>query len=230
MKKMSLNIILNVVLLGIFIIVLIYVSIKYAPVITQLVSQPEDFKHYILAYGSKSVLVFMLSQVLQVIIAAIPGELVQIAGGYIFGIWPGTLYSLAGIMLGSIIVFYIGRILGYPVLKNLISPAKIERFSFFINSPRCEIITAILFLIPGLPKDILTYLAGITPMQPLRFLIIAAVARFPGILISSFIGASIGTGQYLKVALGSFVAAFLFLLGYFYKDKIIRKVKTKYHH
>lgn len=230
MRKVSPLILVDVVLLSLFLMILIYVSVEYGPVITHLVSQPEDFKQFILAYGSTSVLIFMLSQTIQVIIAAIPGELVQVAGGYIYGIWLGSLYSLLGIGIGSIIVFYIGRILGYPLLKTLISPARIERFSFFINSPRAEVIACVLFLIPGIPKDILTYLAGITPMQPLRFLIIAAVARFPGILISSYIGASIGAGQYVKVAVGSVVAIFLFLLGYFYKDKIIDKIKTKCHH
>jgi len=226
MRKVSPLILLDIFLLGLLMIILIYVSVEYGPVITHLVSQPEDYKQFILNYGSKSVLIFILSQVMQVIIAAIPGEFVQAAGGYIYGIWVGSFYSLAGIMLGSIIVFYIGRLLGYPILKTFISPAKIERFSFFINSPRAEIIVSVLFLIPGIPKDILTYLAGITPMQPFRFLIIAAVARFPGILISSFIGASIGTGEFLKVAIGSVLAAFLFLLGFFYKDKIIDKLKT----
>lgn len=226
MRKVTPLIRLDIVLASLFLIILIYISAAYGPVITRLISQPEDFKQFILAYGSKSVLIFILFQAMQVIIAAIPGEFVQVAGGYIYGIWLGSLYSLLGIVMGSIIVFYIGRILGYPILKTFITPAKIERFSFFINSPRAEIIASVLFLIPGIPKDILTYLAGITPMQPLRFLIIAAVARFPGILISSYIGASFEAGQYLKVAVGSIAAASLFLLGYFYKDKIIDKLKT----
>ncbi|MEA4926101.1 MAG: VTT domain-containing protein [Syntrophomonadaceae bacterium] len=228
MKKLSSNIIINLVLLGIFIIILAYASIRYGPFFTRLTSQPEMFRQYILAYGSDGVLTFLLVQMMQVIIAVIPGELVQVAGGYIYGVWLGSLYSLAGITLGSVIVLYIGRFLGYPLLKNFISPSRFERFSFFINSPRAELIACVLFLIPGMPKDILTYLAGITPMQPLRFIVIIAAARFPGILISSFIGASIDAGQYFEVAVATGVAVALFLLGFLYKDRIINKIQTKF--
>lgn len=230
MKKMSLNLALNIVLSGIFIIVFIYVSAKYTPVFTRLVSHPEAFRQYILSFGSEGVFIFMLVQMMQVIIAAIPGELVQVAGGYIYGVWLGSLYSVAGITSGSIIVLYIGRFLGYPILQKLISPDRFERFSFFINSPRSELIACVLFLIPGIPKDLLTYLAGITPLRPVRFIVIIAVARFPGILISSYIGASINAGQYYEVAVATGAAVVLFLAGFLYRDRLMNQIKTKFAH
>lgn len=228
MKKTSLPILADMIVPGLLAIMLIYASLHYAPAVTQLISRPEDFKQFILAYGSKSILIFMIIQALQVIVAAVPGELVQVAGGYIYGIWLGSLYSLIGIVCGSIIVFYISRILGYPVLKRLISPSRSEQFSFFLHTHRAEIITFVLFLIPGIPKDILTYLGGLTPVQPARFIIIAAAARLPGIFISSYIGASIGANQYVKVGIVSLAAVLLFLLGFVYQDKIIARLKAKF--
>ncbi|MFA7077913.1 MAG: VTT domain-containing protein [Syntrophomonas sp.] len=225
MKKIPPSIFVNIVLLTLFISIVTYVSFAYAPLVTQLVSHPEEFRDFIYNYGSNGVLIFLIIQSLQVIIAAIPGELVQVAGGFIYGIWWGTLYSLAGIMAGSIVVFYIARLIGYPILKTFIGPGYIERFEFFINSPRAEIVAFILFLIPGIPKDILTYLAGVTPLQPLKFLIIATAARLPGIFMSSFIGASWGANHYGQVAAGSIIALLLFLLGFYNKDKIINKLR-----
>jgi len=226
MKKLTPSILIRIILLFIFTGGLIYLSIKYAPAITSLVSKPDEFRVLILSYGAKSILIFMTFQILQVVIAVIPGELIQVAGGYIYGIWLGTLYSVAGILLGSIVVFFIARILGYPILKMLISPSRFKRFSFFLNSPNSGIITLILFLIPGMPKDILTYMAGITPMRPMNFLVTATLARLPGILISSYVGASFGESCYGKAAIVSGLAVMLFMLGFFFQDKIMSWFKT----
>jgi len=226
MRKLTPSILIRIIFLFIFAGVLIYLSIKYAPAITSLASRPDEYREFILSFGSKSILIFIISQILQVIIAIIPGELIQVAGGYIYGIWLGTLYSVAGILLGSIIVFFIARVLGYPILKMLISPSKFERFSFFINNPNSRIITLILFLIPGMPKDILTYMAGITPMRPTNFLTTAILARLPGILISSYVGASFGESLYWKAAIASGLAVLLFMLGFIFQDKIISWFKS----
>lgn len=228
MKKIALPVHADAVGLCLLLIFLIYAGFQYSPTITHIISRPEDFKQFIASYGSKGILIFMMIQALQVIIAAIPGELVQVAGGYIYGIWLGSLFSLIGIMLGSMIVFYMSRILGYPIVEKLIGPDKAGHFSFFIHGPQAEVIAFILFLIPGIPKDILTYLAGLTPVQPARFLIIAAVARLPGILISSYVGASIGASQYVKVAAVSLAAVLLFMSGFVYQDRIVGTLKARY--
>jgi len=225
MKKPPLSVLIHFVLLAVFIIIISYLSFKYVPAITHLASKPEDFKSFLLSFGSKSILVFILIQVVQVVIAAIPGELIQVAGGYIYGSWMGTIYSLLGISLGSIIAFLIARILGYPILKNFIPSSQIDRFAFFINGSQGELATFMLFLIPGIPKDILTYLAGFTPMKPFNFIIIAIMARFPGILISSYIGANIGDRHLTKVAIACVLALIFFLVGILSKDKLINRLK-----
>ncbi len=210
-------------LLIIFLAFLSYVTLEYAPEITRLASNPNEFGAFILSYGSRGVIVFILTHVLQVVVAAIPGELIQIAGGYIYGTWLGSFYSLLGIMLGSLIAFWATRLLGYPVLKIFLSPSKIEQYAFFAKSPRVELLTWILFLIPGIPKDILTYLAGLSPIQPLKFILITTVARFPGIFISAYVGSGIVTNQCLKVAVASVCAIFFFIIGLANKDRLIKR-------
>jgi len=218
--------VINIVALILFIAAVVFFTIRYAPVITRLVSEPEKFRDLLISYGGTSILVFVLFQVMQVVVVAIPGELVQLAGGYVYGTVLGTLYSLTGILLGSIIVFYISRLLGFSIVKRFISREKLDKFSFLMNSQKSEIAMFILFVIPGLPKDILTYIAGLTPIKPLRFFVIITIGRFPALLGSSYIGAHIQEKQYAPVIIVSIIACVLFIVGVLAKEKIINKVSS----
>ena len=137
-----------------------YLTLQYGPVITQLVSEPEAFREVIQSHGETGVLVFIAFQVLQIVISVIPGEVVQIAGGYLYGVWLGTLYLLIGLLIGSVLVFYIARLLGYPVLRAFIPQAKFDKFRVLLKSRKFDLIVSFFFSLPGLPKDLLTYVAG----------------------------------------------------------------------
>ena len=178
-KKKLYKLILNIVLIIGFLAGMVFVTIKYGPMVTEFARKPEQMRNTLNSFGWKGVLIFMLLQVLQVVVAAIPGEITQLAGGYIYGTWLGTLYSLSGIVLGSVLVFYVSRLLGYSLVKTFVSKKNLEKFDFMINSNKSEITMFLLFLIPGIPKDILTYLAGLTPIKPLRFFIIITIGRLP---------------------------------------------------
>ena len=104
-KKIELPLVINIILLVVFLSLLAFLSIKYFHQIYYVISEPDLFRDLLLSYGHASILVFVLFQVLQVIIATIPGELVQIAGGYVYGTWFGTLYSLIGILIGILLCF-----------------------------------------------------------------------------------------------------------------------------
>lgn len=221
------KIILNIILLSVFVILLTYITIKYAPVITKLISNPEKFRVFLLSYGNISILVFMLFQILQVVIALIPGEFIQITGGYVFGTFLGTLYSSLGILLGSIIVLNIVRLLGYSIIKLFVSQQSLQKFNFLINNEKSEIAMFVLFLIPGLPKDILTYIAGITPIKLRNFFVITTIARFPGIFISSFVGSNLQAKQYSEVISASLIAISFFIIGFFLKDKLLSLIRQK---
>lgn len=204
---------------------IVYLGFVYAPFFVQLAQDPEKFREYLLRFGPRGILVFVLIQALQVIIAAIPGELTQLAGGYLYGALWGILYSCAGIILGSVAAFGITHVLGYPVLKVIMPQTRLERFAFFINSPRVEMLTFVLFLLPGMPKDVLTYIAGLTPVRPLTFFIISSLARLPGIVITSYIGAGIEQHQYIEVLFAVLVSVLLLLLGWIYKDRMLAKFR-----
>jgi uncharacterized membrane protein YdjX (TVP38/TMEM64 family) len=216
-------------LIAVFAAAVVYGTIKLGPYITRMASTPDQLREVLKGYGWKSVPVFILLQMAQVIIAAIPGEVVQIAGGYVFGIWLGTLYSLTGIVAGSVIVFFVARLLGYSLVKIFVSQKNLEKFDFMMNGSKSEIIMFILFLIPGIPKDILTYIAGLTPIKPLKFFIIITVARFPALLASSVIGANIQERNYTVAIIISVIAVVLFIAGVLLKDKIIDRMHKIMH-
>ena len=110
----------NITAAGVFIVLLAFITIKYGPVITEIISDPDEFRTVILSYDSLGALVFIMFQVLQILIAIIPGEVVQIAGGYIYGAPLATLLLLTGAVIGSSIAFGLARLMGYSLVKKLI--------------------------------------------------------------------------------------------------------------
>jgi uncharacterized membrane protein YdjX (TVP38/TMEM64 family) len=218
------------VLIAVFVAAMVFASIKYAPVLTRLVSHPEKFKEFIDSYGPPSAVIYILLQAAQIVIAIIPGEVVQLAGGYAFGTVLGTIYAVLGALLGTLIVFYATRFLGYSLVKRFVSAEKLAKFDFLINNPKSEIVLLLLFLIPGIPKDTVTYIAGLTPVKPLRFLAICTLGRFPGLWGSAYIGANLQEKDYLPVWILSGISLVLFVAGLLLKDKIIRKLHRLRHH
>ena len=228
MGRLKLQIVINIILVALFAGLIVYATIRFGPELTKLVSDPHKFREHILSFGPWSSVVFMLFQVLQVVIAVMPGEPVQVAGGYIFGTVWGTVYSMLGVTVGYIIVFTCVKLLGFPLVKILVPEKEFEKLRALINSPKLETTIFLLFLIPGIPKDILVYVAGLTPIRPVLFFIIITFARLPAMIGSSFIGAKIESSQYLAAIIVSVIASILFVLGYIYKQRIIDYVHLRF--
>lgn len=215
--------------LGLLVItgVLAFVTAKYAVPLTRFFGNANKVGDYLASFGIWGAAVFVLLQALQVMIAPIPGEFTQFAGGYIYGTWLGALLSVAGILLGSLVAFGLGRLFGLPLLKIVMSQRTFGKFSFLLNHPKTELVILILFLIPGSPKDIMTYLAGLTPVKPLHFFVAAMVARFPGILLSSYIGAHMEAKAYGPVIVASAIALALFVAGVLMQDRLVQMFKHR---
>jgi uncharacterized membrane protein YdjX (TVP38/TMEM64 family) len=216
-------------LLAAFAGLVVFASIRLAPSISRHLSRPEDMDKFINSYGPISALVYVLLQTIQVVVFVIPGEIVQVAGGYIFGTWLGALLSVAGILLGTVIAFLAARLLGYSLVKIFLKPKRLERFEFLINNPRAEVAMFVLFLIPGIPKDSLVYISGLTPIKPLRFLLISMIARLPGLWGAAYIGANLQRKDYLPVWILSGAALVLFVIGILARDRIIDKLHRPQH-
>jgi len=175
---------------------------------------------WIEGWGAVAPLAFVGVQAIQVIVFAIPGEVVQIAGGYLFGGWVGILLSLSGILAGSTVAFFLSRWLGRPFVAAVIPAAQIERVEKLLESRSSRIVFFVLFLIPGVPKDILCYVAGLTPMSFLFFLGVSAVGRLPGIVGSSIIGGAARANRWVALGILSLAAIMLFAAGMIFRTQL----------
>ncbi|MDP4091112.1 MAG: TVP38/TMEM64 family protein [Bacillota bacterium] len=178
----------------------------------------ETLKEVISGFGKAGIVVFILMMVLQVVVFFVPGEFLQAAGGYIYGVGFGSVLSGIGIALGSMLVFWIARKLGRPFLERIISKRNLTFFKSLLNSKdeggmrkrrKALIIVFFIYFIPGLPKDAVAYIAGITDMKICDFLAASMLARLPGIVISTSFGYGIYSGNKLTLL---FIAASMVLI------------------
>jgi uncharacterized membrane protein YdjX (TVP38/TMEM64 family) len=152
-------------------------------------------KLLIASYGPYSAVAFVLLQALQVVAAPIPGEMTGFLGGLLFGTWGGTGLSTVGLILGSVVAFWIGRFFGHRVVRKIVKTEYIEKFDHFV-AHKGLYLTFVLFLIPGFPKDSLCYLLGLTRMAYIDFILINLLGRLPGTVILCMEGAAVRSEHY----------------------------------
>ena len=174
------------------------------------------------AWGWMAPVVFIAIQALQVIISPIPGEITGPVGGALFGTGWGLFYSTVGLTAGTLVCFGIGRKWGEPLVRPWLSEHHWNRMNFILEAEGA-ILCFILYLIPGFPKDIISYLFGISPIPFWLFAIISTVARIPGTWISSYFGAHVGDQQYLYAIAFIAVVAAICLPVFYYRDRIIKR-------
>jgi len=169
--------------------------------------------------------VFVIIQAAQVVAAPIPGELTGFLGGYVFGALRGFIYSQIGLTLGSIMAFGLGHWLGQPFVRRMVKQETYERFAF-LTETRGVLVTFVLFLIPGFPKDYLSYLLGVSPMRFLPFLLVCALGRMPGTYLLSLQGDRVGGRDYLQGLIILTAVAVLSVVAYLTRGHIFAWART----
>lgn len=142
------------ILLGLTLILSIGL-IYYSPTIIKIMSSMNNFRAFIHSTGNWGPVMFILFQILQIVVAPIPGEVVQVAGGYIYGVTLGSLYTTIGLIIGSAIAFYFTRFIGRDYISKLLQKKKYKWMSLIQDEKKFSIFLFIFFVIPGLPKDLL---------------------------------------------------------------------------
>lgn len=153
-------------------------------------STPEDFKEFIDSFGWTGWLVALGIQILQVIMAPLPGEIMEIGMGYAFGAVEGTLLCLTGVTIASAVVFLLTKRFGIRLLELFFSVESLNGLRFINSEKKLNRTVFLLFFIPGTPKDLLTYFVGLTRMKLSTFLPITLIARIPSV-VSSVIGGNL---------------------------------------
>lgn len=176
---------------------------------------PEELRELILSFGNYSFLAYIGIQILQIIIFFIPGELVQIAGGYIFGSLGGYLLSFVGILIGSVFSFLLARILGKRFVEKIVF--REDRWLFkkideIKKHPgKFKKLVFIMYLIPGIPKDILGYICGVTDISLKDFIVISMLGRTPALFISCFFGDNISKDNLIMLVIIGILCGVVFI-------------------
>ncbi len=181
-------------------------------------------KEIISSYGAYSPLAFILLQIVQVIVAPIPGGAIEFLGGYLFGVKAGFLYSMIGLLLGSWLAFSLARIFEKWAVEKFVSEEMRKKFDYLIGHEGV-ILSFLLFLIPGFPKDALCYVLGLTPMHLGIFLTISTIGRVPGTLMATLQGAKAFDHQYKIFLILSGISVLIILVFYIYHEEIHQSIK-----
>lgn len=221
--------IINIIYLILFLVIITVLGIVIGIPIMKHINEPEKFREWVGNYGPFGWVACMGLMVLQIIIAIIPGGAVEIGAGYAFGTILGSVICMIGSVIGSVIVFMVSRIWGVKIVEALFPLEKIRNLKFLHNKKRRNILAFIVFIIPGTPKDLLSYFMGLTKMELSTWVLISTIARAPAIIVSTMSGAAAGDKNYY-VAIGILV---ILMIGTLVGSMIYRKIcndNNKKHH
>lgn len=217
------------ILLIAVVILLVVLTIYLFPVIKNL-STPEgqlQFKEQVASMGLLGYLALFGLQFAQIFLIIIPGEPIEILAGMCYGGIGGLIFVTISAMIISSLIFFAVRKFGRKFVYSFCNKDKIQKIEnskLFKNPKKIEWIMMILFLIPGTPKDLLVYIAGLLPVNPFRFILISTFARFPSIISSTFAGSSLVAGNW-KFSILIYAVTFIIvgiiilLINKFDKDK-----------
>ncbi len=193
----------------------------------KIASSDVEFRDFIQGYGAFGIFVAVGLQVIQVFIALIPGEVVEIGLGFAYGWFGGTLVCLLGVAIGSALIFLLVKKFGIRLVEIFVSLDRINELKFINNEQKLHRLTFILYFIPGTPKDLITYFIGLTRMNLSEFLTITIFARIPTVVSSTVGGNLIGSGQYIKAVILFVITAAVSLAGLQLYDVMMKKIKKK---
>lgn len=195
--------------------------------IMNFVQDPESLSVWIDSAGIWGPIVFMLLNVVQVILAVIPGGPFEIAAGALFGPICGAIMCDIAMSIGGILTFLLARKFGMKFIELFTTREKIESVKFLKSSKKSITLLFVLFLLPGTPKDLLCYVAGISNLKLSTWILINVVGRFPAILLSTMGGSALEGERYGIFAAIFVVLIVLYFVGSFLYKKFNRRDDTK---
>ena len=207
----------------VFLLFCVLVTLCIGVPMIRLAEDPEAFQLWVDSYGIGGRLLFIAMVVLQVIVAFIPGEPIELAAGYAFGFWEGAFLTMAGILIGSGLIFALVRRFGTKLVEVFFPKKKIEELRFLKDPKKTRVIAFLLMLIPGTPKDFISYFAGVTQLTLRQWLTIVAIARVPSLVSSVATGAAAGEENYILSAVILVMTLMISAAGIWYYRRLCRQ-------
>lgn len=232
-RKLILSII-KISILGLIIIgIPLYIFIFHREFLLSFKNLDEVVK-FLKHYEGESMLVCVGAQILQIVISFLPGQVFQMAAGYLYGISIALLISVIGAIIGTVISFLLAKVLGRDFLHLLFGEEKMQVYIEKLNSKKAYVMVFLIYLIPGVPKDMVSYAAGVSEINFKAFLILSTLGRLPGMTGSLLIGYFLEQKNYIVVAIIGVLAVMAFLLCIIFRkrintefDKIYEKMLAK---
>lgn len=210
-----------------FAALLVLLTLFFTKILAPYLGSTEELRSFLDSYGWKGYLILMGLQCLQVVIALIPGEVIELGAGYAYGAIRGTAICLVGVAISSALIFLLVKKVGVTLVETFISREKIQQLRFINSEKKLKRSVFLLFFIPGTPKDVLTYFVGLTDMTLSEFLSITLIARIPSILSSTISGQMLGDEHFLTAGIVYAVTGVISIIGYMVYNKIISKRQNK---
>lgn len=207
----------------------LYVYFRYPELINHFRSL-EAINAFLLKYKTASIFVYIGLQVFQIVVSILPGQALQFAAGYAYAFWLGYLYSIIGVTIGTMLTFYMARLLGKDAMHIIFGEEKLTKFVHILNSKRAFIILFVIFLIPGIPKDLFTYAAGVSEIKIKPFILLSLIGRTPAMMGSIMMGSMFHKGSYTGLIILCVIAAIACIAGILQRNKLMKwsdKVYTK---
>lgn len=170
-------------------------------------------------FGKWDEVVFVGIRALQTVVKFIPAEPLEIGSGYVYGIWGGLFYCMLGTEIGSFIILFITKLFGMRAINLFVPQERIDRIKFLQNEKKLKTTLFFIYLIPGTPKDLITYFIGKTKIKISHFLIITGIARIPSIITSTWCGAALGEKNIKLAAIVFFSTLAVTIIGTFFYKK-----------
>jgi uncharacterized membrane protein YdjX (TVP38/TMEM64 family) len=218
-----------IVFIVLFVVLMTVFCILFQPFIWNLRDPVyrENFNAWIARLGFKGVLIIFGIQFLQIVIAVIPGEPIELLAGAAYGALGGLGICLAGCAAASFVIYMIVKKFGAPLLFRFFKQENIEKFKFLQNKQKTALMIFVLFLIPGTPKDTLTYIVPLSGFKVSSFVLISAFARIPSILSSTMMGASAVSGNWFQLLILFLITALLGVFGILFAEPLVNFFRTR---
>ena len=191
----------------------VYMYLHFGKSAVELIKDTDRFKAWIDGFGVWGVIVFVAIRVLQTVVKFIPTEPIEIAAGLVWGWFGGFALCLLGNMIGSVIILIMTRRIGTRILRIFRLENKLQSMRFLQDREKRNRLLFIFYLVPGTPKDTMTYFAGLTDINWIEFMIISSIARIPAIVSSTICGAYLGANNFKIAAIVFVVSALLSIPG-----------------
>lgn len=185
-----------------------------------LLADARALRHYVDGFGVWAPLAFIVLQTAQVLLAPIPGQVMAVVGGYLFGPWWGTLYNMVGITVGSTLAFWLSRRYGRAYAERMFDDDALETFDT-VADRHGLLALFVMFLIPGLPDDVLCFAGGLTTIPLRRLVLVAILGRAPAFFLVNVFGDLLATGDVYAATVLLVVIVALSVAGYRYRNQLL---------